>query len=455
MDTKYNLSMEFLDSASTVFLRGKPCSIYLHGLIRSNPTLNLIESDRIVYRDVEKDGNVVVISGGGSGHEPAHAGYEGRGMQDVAVAGNIFASPSTRQVVAGIKCRPSRAGTLIIVENYTGDVLHFGLAAERARADGIPVEVVIVGDDVAVGRTKGGSSLAEVSASAHAVADNLVTIGASLDHCAVPGSGSDEIISLAVDELEIGMGIHNETGVTKISPIPTANELVGTLLKYLLSGNDKERSYVSFEKSVLLINNLGGMSVLEITAISQIVEQQLRGKYGIFPCFSITLLNTTKAGGKRILELLDATTDAPGWNAYYKTSVWASKRKVFHLILTEGMHSVLRSEPLITRYDTVAGEGDCGETLACGANAILSALTSDSSIQMDLDDIIESSMDGASGGIYDRLEDIVELDVSMLGKGCELALATLYKYTNARIGDRTLIDVPLGKVTRKLEAKFG
>ncbi|KAK9427997.1 Dak1 domain-containing protein [Lipomyces doorenjongii] len=487
-------------------------------------------------------------------------------MLDIAVVGSIFASPSARQVVAGIKCRPSKAGTLIIVKNYTGDVLHFGLAAERARAEGIPLEVVIVGDDVAVGRTKGGlvgrralagtvlvhkvagaeaalgSSLAKVSASAQAVADNLVTIGASLDHCVVPGRGSDELISLGVDELEIGMGIHNEPGVTKITPIPSADVLVESLLTYLLSDNDRERSYVLFGKSddvILLVNNLGGMSVLEITAISQIIQRQLHGKYGISavrtyvgsfmtsinaPGFSITLLNATNAGGKRIVELLDAETDAPGWNAHYKTSEWVCKNvkpvdslesgsrnpsklktsnTLFSTILTNGMHAVLRSEPLITRYDTVAGDGDCGETLACGANAILSALQLDSTVRIDLDDvvaalrdiaeIIETSMGGTSAGIYsifvsalgqalrtlsdERLETSVELELTMLGKACEMALATLYKYTNARVGDRTLIDAldPFVQAlasgesvkdatakaangadsTKKLEARFG
>ncbi|KAK9234027.1 Dak1 domain-containing protein [Lipomyces kononenkoae] len=502
---------------------------FLRGLTRSNPTLGLVESERIVYSCAENDDNVVVLSGGGSGHEPAHAGYVGRGMLDVAVVGSIFASPSAKQILEGIRCRPSRAGTLIIVKNYTGDVLHFGLASERARANGISVEVVIVGDDVAVGRTKGGlvgrrglagsvlvhkvagaeaalgSSLPEVCASARAVAENIVTIGASLDHCAVPGRETNAEMSLACDEIEIGLGIHNEAGVSKISPIPSADELVGSLLHYLLSKDDKERSYVIFDESddvVLLINNLGGMSVLEITAISQIVQSQLLHKYGISPVrvyvgsfmtslnapgFSITLLNATKAGGKRALDLLDAATDASGWNAHYMTSTCASKpmvlvsaserkrrassklktSKVLLLtILRKGMQAVLRSEPLITRYDMIAGDGDCGETLACGANAILAALKSDVTHNIELEDvvsaldditeIIESSMGGTSGGIYSifvtalgqalkRLSDdspdsSVELKKSMLGKACELALATLYKYTNARVGDRTLID---------------
>ncbi|KAK9321380.1 Dak1 domain-containing protein [Lipomyces orientalis] len=502
---------------------------YLRGLAGFNPTLKVIESDRIVYRSVKEDASVTVLSGGGSGHEPAHAGFVGKGMLDVAVAGSIFASPSTRQILAGIKAKSSETGTLIIVKNYTGDILHFGLAAERAKAQGIPVEVVIVGDDVAVGRTKGGlvgrrglagtvlvhkvagaeaalgSPLKKVAASAQAIVDNLVTVGASLDHCSVPGRESEPAY-LDANELEVGMGIHNEPGIAHVSPLPSADGLVESLLSYLLSESDTERSYVKFEKSddvVLLLNNLGGTSMLEVTAISHLVLAQLRFKYGILPVrvyvgtfmtslnapgFSITLLNASKAGGYRILELLDAETDAPGWNAHFTPSAWTSKgdqiitdvtqkkasspsklkssKKLFAAILAKGAYSVLEKVPEITRYDTVAGDGDCGETLASGANAILSALKSDNSDVLNLGDgvkaltdiaeIIENSMGGTSGGIYsiyisalaqglrtlceESAEESVVLDLPILAKASKLALNTLYKYTKARIGDRTLID---------------
>ncbi|KAK9374425.1 Dak1 domain-containing protein [Lipomyces chichibuensis] len=499
---------------------------FLRGLVSSNPSLKLLEQERVIFSAIEQDQKVLLLSGGGSGHEPAHAGYIGDGMLDIAVAGSIFASPSTKQIVAGIRSKPSKAGILVIVKNYTGDVMHFGLAAERAKASGIDVEVVIVGDDVAVGRTKGalvgrralagtvlvhkaagaeaalGSDLKQVTAIAQSVSDNLVTIGASLDHCSVPGREIEQF--LLPNEIEIGMGIHNEPGIKRVSPVPNAAAVVNTLLRYLLSSTDPERSYVPFLQAddvVLLINNLGGLSILEISAITHIVISQLRETYKIEPVrtyvgtfmtslnapgFSVTLLNATKAGGAHILDLLDAETTAPGWTAKLPGGTWAISKysqivvedvknrfrspshvktdpATFAKILESGCHAVLKKVPDITRYDTVAGDGDCGETLESGANAILTALKEQKEINLsdgvlalnDLAELVESSMGGTSGGIYsiyisalaqglrkigDENGQAVDLSLPILAKASQFALTALYKYTKARVGDRTLID---------------
>ncbi|CUM64541.1 uncharacterized protein PRCAT00002147001 [Priceomyces carsonii] len=539
--------------------------LYLRSLCTTNRSLTLNESAKVIINSKSTSEKVIVISGGGSGHEPTHAGLVGDGLLDVAVAGNIFASPSAKQILTGIKSIKSEKGYLLIVKNYTGDILHFGLAAERAKALGIKVVLVIVADDVAVGRTKNGlvgrrglagtvlvhkisgakasmgASLIEVAKISQDVADNMVTIGASLEHCSVPGRDEDEMEILKPNEIEIGMGIHNEPGVKKYSSIPNIDDLIQELLEYLLSQSDKERSYVPFvsdEQVVLLVNNLGGTSVLELNVIGSIVIQQLAENYSIFPVrvyigafttalncqgFSITLLNASRAGGDEIIELLDSPTNATGWVSSVSSIGENFKRDsakdkfendteevspitssvtldagVFELVLRGGLEKLLSKELQITLYDTVAGDGDCGETLAAGGHAILEALDDNS---IDLSDmvsalnciamIVEEHMGGTSGGIYsifisalaqsymnmNRKEGPFEVSRRNLAKSLEEALLSLFIYTQARTGDRTLVDAlepfitEIGKThdlkkakkaaidgaesTRKLTAKFG
>lgn len=537
----------------------------LKGLVRTSPWLTLIESERVVFNSSSaptgSNGNekVTLISGGGSGHEPTHAGFVGDGMLDAAVAGTIFASPSTKQIYAGLKAVESSKGTLIVVKNYTGDVIHFGLAAERAKAQGIPIEVVIVGDDVAVGKAQGGlvgrrglagtvlvhkiagaaasrgDDLSKVAAIARSVIANSVTIGASLDHCNVPGRQFET--NLKSDEYEIGMGIHNEPGVKKTSPLPTIPSIVEEMLTLLLSTTDSDRSFVPFNSSddvILMVNNLGGISNLELTYTTEVVTEQLKQKFNIVPSrtvagafitalngpgFSITLLNASRVGNN-VIELFDTPTQASGWNNSTTTTQWDSVKggvihtapgpdtaaksgkssgvsanpELFASILKSGVESVLKEESKITEYDTIAGDGDCGETLANGGNAILKALskneiqTSDGVNAVgDIAEIVEDSMGGTSGGLYSiflhglahglQKSNASSLSAEAFASATKIALDSLYVYTKARTGDRTLIDtlapfvetlnstkdfsaavkaaVDGANSTRKLDAKFG
>ncbi|KAK9233983.1 Dak1 domain-containing protein [Lipomyces kononenkoae] len=529
----------------------------LKGLVAANPVLTLMEDDKVVLQRSGKD-KVMVVSGGGSGHEPSHAGYVGEGMLDAAVCGSIFASPSTKQIISALSQFPSSKGFVLVVKNYTGDILHFGLAAEKLKAKGLEVELVIVGDDVAVGKAKGGLvgrrglagtilvhktagaaaesglSISEVSRLARTASENIVTIGASLDHCCVPGRDPSQQISLGPDEIEIGMGIHNESGVEKLSSIPTREELVQKLLRTLVSSDDIDRSFVPFHPSdevVLLVNNLGGISNLELGVFVHLVASQLRQNYklkvvrilaGTFmtaldgPGFSITLLNLTRAGDDRILELLDLPSTAPGWTVKQisgqsippvalTASVEVSPRPssstlkanpdFIKSLLFAACRNIAKNEPQITQYDTVAGDGDCGITLLDGCNGIIRAIQSneiclDNVVQLVLDvvDIVENCMGGTSGGIYaiflsalaqalGNNTESSELDVGTLSRSLMFALDTLYRYTRARPGDRTLIDSLAPFVatlvetsdlckavaasrsgfenTRKLQAKFG
>lgn len=531
----------------------------LRGLARSSPWLHLLEQERVVFRKSTQP-KVTILSGGGSGHEPTHAGFVGEGMLDAAVAGTIFASPSTKQIDAGLRAIASDKGTLIVVKNYTGDVIHFGLSAERAKAQGRDVEVVIVGDDVAVGRTQGGlvgrrglagtvlvhkiagaaaeagHSLKTVAAIARAVVANTVTVGASLDHCNVPGRPFET--NLNGDEFEIGMGIHNEAGVHKKSPLPTVPELVSELLPLLLAQDDKERAFVPFGGSddvILVVNNLGGISNLEMSYAAEAVTDILKEKYGISPArtitgsfitalngpgLSISLLNASKAktaveGSPDIVALFDAPARASGWNQQARPQEWTGKLQIaqgapphqaaaksgvtadptaFASMLEHAIEAVFAVEPKVTEYDTVAGDGDAGETLVAGGKAIREALKS-GAIQTDdgvnaisdIAELVESSMGGTSGGLYSiflsalaqgvRDSGASALSVDTFRRACQTALNSLYHYTKARTGDRTLIDALAPFVqtlseggdfasavaaardgansTRKLAAKFG
>ncbi|CAN6661086.1 dihydroxyacetone kinase 2 [Trichomonascus vanleenenianus] len=536
----------------------------LRGLVRSCPWLELIESDKVVYRanaasgTAENKKQVQLISLGGAGHEGLNGGYVGDGMLSAAVSGTLFSSPSAKQISEGLKKIRSPKGTLVILMNYTGDVIHSGLAAEKAMAQGDKIEVVVVGDDVAVGRKQGGLvgrrglagtvlvhkiagaaaarglELSDVASIARSVGNNAVTIGASLDHCNVPGRPFES--NLKADEYEIGMGIHNEAGVKKKSPLPSIPQIVSEMLPLLLDESDEDRSFVKFAKSdevVLMVNNLGGISNLEMSYATEVVHEQLKEKYGILPSrtltgafitalngpgFSITLLNATKAG-KDTIALLDAPAKTPAWNQAAVTADWAAtaggvvptsegskhtriemssgvkaNATLWGAMLTAGIDSVLKEEPRITKYDTVAGDGDCGETLTNGGNAIIKALKAgelrlDDGVNgiTDIADVVEGSMDGTSGGLYSiflsalakgvREANESTLDTKCITKALQTALDSLYKYTKARKGDRTLIDALAPFVdtlsstgdfeaavlaaiggadsTRKLEAKFG
>lgn len=306
----------------------------LRGLVSYNPSLALDEPNRVVYDTSYNKANVAIISGGGSGHEPAWSGYVGTNMLAASVAGDIFASPSTKQILAGIEAVPSDKGTILVITNYTGDCLHFGLAAEKAIARGHNCRMIICGDDVSVGKkgslvgrrglagqigvlkvmggaSGAGASLDEVYDLGVAFAGQIVSIAATLDHCHVPGRAEHGM--LAPDEVELGTGPHNEPGYKKISPAPSPEDLIAQILKFLLNEADPERGYVHFapgDEVALLISNFGGMSYLEMGALADELLEQLARDWKIepvrvcwgqletslnAPAFSVSLVNITAA----------------------------------------------------------------------------------------------------------------------------------------------------------------
>jgi dihydroxyacetone kinase len=462
----------------------------LHSLTLTNPSLALDPDFKVLYRRPNSNAKpqVSIISGGGSGHEPSFAGMVGQGMLSAAVAGTIFASPSAEQIRTAITSRVDTSkGVLVTVMNYTGDVLNFGMAVEKAKAAGLDVEMVVVGDDVGVGRAKAGKvgrrgiagtvlvhkisgalaalgkPLDQVAKYAQLTADNLVSVGASLEHVHVPGRKVDTEGSLGADEVELGMGIHNEPGSGREKvELP---DLVSKMLKQLLDTSDKDRAFVDVKSKevVLMINNLGGVSVLELGGITAEVASQLESKYSIRPVrilsgtymtslnglgFSISLLNVVSPefDAPSMVELLDAPSEVVGWSAPIRTGTWEAKNtntrtervgaiedikssglktdaSSAQTVLKNGLQKVIDAEPEVTRYDTVVGDGDCGIGLKRGAEgksdkfhstpihlltyvAILKHIEEhplSGDVVVDLASIVtivETAMDGTSGALY-------------------------------------------------------
>src|ERR1700722_1966260 len=270
----------------------------LEGLARQVPHLAILGDENVLVRQPLPDSSerpVAIISGGGSGHEPAHGGYVGAGMLSAAVCGEVFTSPSTDAVLEAIRATAGPNGALLIVKNYTGDRLNFGLAAELARAEGIPVEIVTVADDVSlraqsqrnqrrgiagtvlVHKIAGAMAarrapLARVAAAAREVCANLGTMGVALDGCTLPGADKAGF-SLAADEIELGLGIHGEKGVERTAPMP-ADQLTGTLLSNII----EDLAIKSGERVALLVNGLGATPEMELAVVLRAAFDNLTGR---------------------------------------------------------------------------------------------------------------------------------------------------------------------------------
>lgn len=265
----------------------------LKGLALAEPTLEYIPDVEVMAKKV-KSGRVGIVSGGGSGHEPAHAGYVGAGMLDAAVAGNMFSSPSPDRIIEGIRRADSGKGVLLVIKNYSGDIMNFELAEEIARMEGIEVDHVIVRDDVAVedstystgrrgiagtvyvhkiagAKAATGADLAEVKAAAEKAIANVRSMGMAMAACTLPAVGRPNF-ELGENEIEIGMGIHGEPGVHK-SEVQSAKALAKTLTDFLFADYDFDNSRVA-----LLVNGLGATPIMELYILNAEVHEILKSR---------------------------------------------------------------------------------------------------------------------------------------------------------------------------------
>ncbi len=313
----------------------------IQGMVKAHPQyLRKLDCGNVVVRAVKKADKVAIISGGGSGHEPAHAGYVGQGMLDAAVAGAVFTSPTPDQIYEAVKAVDTAAGVLMVVKNYTGDVMNFEMAAEMAAdMDDIQVRYVVVNDDVAVkdslytvGRrgvagtvfvhkiagalAETGATLDQVEAAARKVIDNVRTMGAAIAPCTVPAAGTPGF-TLAEDEMEVGIGIHGEPG-THRETMRTADETADMLLEQILGDLD-----YSGREVAVMINGAGATPLMELYIINNHVADVLAAKgVSVYRTFVGEYMTSLEMQGFSIgllrlddemKALLDAPADAPAW----------------------------------------------------------------------------------------------------------------------------------------------
>ena len=312
------------------------------GMAKAYPQyLRKLDCGNVVVRADKKEGKVALISGGGSGHEPAHGGYVGTGMLDAAVAGAVFTSPTPDQIYEGIKAIATDKGVLMVIKNYTGDVMNFEMAREMAEMEGIKVDQVVVNDDVAVDNSlytvgrrgvagtvfvhkiagalaETGAALEDVKQIAEDVIANVRTMGMAIRPCTVPAAGGPGF-ELGDDEMEVGIGIHGEPG-THRETLKSADEIVDMLLDKILADIDYSGSEVA-----VMINGSGATPLMELFILNNRVADVLAEKgikvYRTFvgeymtslemEGFSISLLRLND----RMKELLDAHADTPAFKA--------------------------------------------------------------------------------------------------------------------------------------------
>lgn len=315
----------------------KVVSELLKGMELAHKELVYTEKLEVIARR-EKSNKVAVISGGGAGHEPAHAGYVGKGMLDAAISGNVFSSPSPDRIIEGIKQTDAGKGVLMVIKNYSGDIMNFSLAKDLAELEDIEVESVVVRDDVAVpdstystgrrgiagtvfvhkiagAKAESGANLQEVKASAEKAIANIRSMGMAMTPCILPAVGKPGFM-LEENEIEIGMGIHGEPGVERTT-VKTAKEVAAILLEKILADYDYSNSEVA-----LLVNGLGGTPLMELYILNKEVQELLEEKkikvYKTLVGNYMTALDMTGCSitlmklDEELKELLDAPCSTPG-----------------------------------------------------------------------------------------------------------------------------------------------
>lgn len=314
----------------------------IQGMITAFPDrlTQISETTVIVRKDAPIAQKVGLVSGGGSGHEPAHAGYIGKGMLDAAVLGEVFTSPTPDQIFAAIKAVDSGHGVFLIIKNYTGDVLNFEMASELAEIEGIKVEQVIVNDDVAVedssfttgrrgiagtvfvhkiagAKAEQGGSLAELKALSEKVVSRVRSMGMAISSCTIPAAGK-ESFTLADNEMEIGMGIHGEPGIER-KLLESADQIATELTDKILA----DIEFATGDEVAVMVNGLGSTPEMELFIINQKVQDILSAKgIKVHQSFVGEYMTALEMGGcsvtllkldDELKELLGRPSDAPNF----------------------------------------------------------------------------------------------------------------------------------------------
>jgi len=435
----------------------------------------------VVRKDWDKS-KVALVSGGGSGHEPSHVGFVGEGMLTAAVCGDIFASPSVDAVLAGILAVTGPAGCLLIVKNYTGDRLNFGLAAERAKAFGLRVEIVIVDDDIALpdvpqarglagtlfvhkiagAMAENGASLASVRDAARHVVSGIRSIGMSLDTCTIPGSPREDRIPAGMAEL--GLGIHGEAGVEQIA-LENAREAIAAIA-------DKLVPTMEDKPHVALVNNLGGATVLEMSVLVNELRQSSLGSRISSLIGPATMMTSLDMRGFSIsvypasnaeIALLKQHTPLAAWPRVSALSAVltqalpdgllpiappASAHEPTREFLTGCCKVMIAAEADLNALDAKTGDGDTGSTLAGAARALVEAmdrlpLADHTQLYRAIGLELSQTMGGSSGVLL-AIFFAAAGDASSSGQSSQQALkaglARMQEIGGANLSDRTMVD---------------
>lgn len=462
----------------------------IEGMLISAPHGNLVKLDidpaiRVVARADWDKSRVAVISGGGSGHEPAHAGFVGKGMLTAAVCGDLFASPSVDAVLNAIVAVTGDRGCLLIVKNYTGDRLNFGLAAEKAKRYGLKVEMVIVADDIALPDNKQprgiagtalvhkiagyaaeqGKSLAEVRDLARQACDNLWSLGVAMRTCSLPGS-DEEDGRIRQGHVELGLGIHGEPGASVVET-QNSKTIIDTLVKPLLEQAGEGRLAV-------LINNLGGVSALEMAQLTKelahsAVKDQVAWLIGPAPLVSSLDMKGFSLSFLKLNDTFEKALNEPVETLGWQTPVaFAPLRTAAHAALRDNVEfspsddaqvaarvraateTLLALENRLNALDAKVGDGDTGSTFAQGARDIAQRLaqkqlplSQTSSLLLLTGERLATVMGGSSGvlmSIFFTAAGQALQDGKTLPEALLSGLAQMKHYGGAAPGDRTLID---------------
>jgi dihydroxyacetone kinase len=478
----------------------------LDGLLLSSGGRNLARLDGyphikvVVRRDWDKS-KVAVVSGGGAGHEPAHAGFVGSGMLTGAISGEIFASPSVDAVLACIMAVTGKPGCLLIVKNYTGDRLNFGLAAEKAKQLGYKVEMVIVSDDVALPDApkprgiagtlfvhkiaghfaEAGADLATVKQHAQDAAEATCSLGVSLSTCTVPGQKSES--RLGEREAELGLGIHGEPGVAVIEPESVrhiVDLMVQKLCETLPTGNPRLG---------LLVNNLGSVPPMEMgVVVNDVVKSRLGPQieliFGPSPLmtsldmngFSLSLVVLNDSRREALLSPVAPIAWVPGAQIKPMTILplpkftraadfKRSENKQAEAIVQGVCDLLIEKETELNRLDAKVGDGDTGTTFATAARSVKDKLDASGlpladpdQLLLTIGELLGKTMGGSSG---------VLMSIFFTAAGAEMArsknwhaafekgIQSVQHYGGARIGDRTMLDAFIPAINALKSADIG
>ncbi len=474
--------VQFIDNKNTLVVDA------IDGLLRSSGDSKLARLDgypgiKVVLRADHNPSHVAVIAGGGSGHEPAHAGFVGPGLLTAAVCGEIFASPSVDAVFAAIMAVTGKGGCLLIFKNYTGDRLNFGLAVERARALGKKVEIVIVRDDIAlpdivqprgiagvvfVEKIAGhyaakGWSLKKVTAMAQRAADATVSLGISLNSCTLPGIGREDRVPEG--KAELGLGIHGEPGVNVVK-FEGAKHTALLLADRLFKAAGPARSYALF------VNNLGSTTPIEMDLLTNEVLKSAHGKKIKLVCGPSALVTSLDMHGFSLSLIalnsefeiaLQSPASARVWPgvhthtrprlvklpAVMKTkAVKSSRNPHLEALINQACAILIGAEAKLNALDAKVGDGDTGSTVATAARQLQSSLSKlplakPDQFFMAISTAMTRDMGGSSGVLL-AIFFAAASHISAAGAHWPAALLAgldrMKAYGGAKPGDRTMID---------------